>query len=65
MSSAIGTYFLPATQCIMTLIAWLFMILTFKYSPQASEVHLVRAVEDHNVLSQTATHVFYGLGLSW
>lgn len=65
MSSAIGTYFLPATQCIMTLIARLYLvILTFKYSPQASEVHLVRAVEDHNVLSQTATHVFYGLGLS-
>lgn len=41
-----------------------FVTLTFENSSQASEVHLVRTVEDHNILSQTAAHVFYGLGLA-
>lgn len=38
---------------------------TFVYSSQASEVHLIRAVENHNVLSKTATHIFHGLCLTW
>lgn len=41
-----------------------FLHFTFKYSSKASEVHLVRAVEDHNILSKAATHIFYGLCLS-
>lgn len=38
--------------------------LTFEYSSQASEVHLVRTVEDHNILSKTAAHVLCGLCLT-
>lgn len=39
-------------------------MLAFIYPAKASEVHLVRAVEDHHVLSQTAAHVFGRLRLS-
>lgn len=37
---------------------------TFKYSAQAPEVHLVRAVKYHHVFAQAAAHVFNGLCLS-
>lgn len=40
------------------------MIFTFKYSPQASKIHLVGTIEDHNIFAQAATHVLYGLSLS-
>lgn len=38
--------------------------LTFVDTPQSSVVHLIGAVEDHHVFTQTATHVFGGLCLS-
>ena len=31
---------------------------TFVYSSKTSKIHLIRAVEDHNVFSKTASHVF-------
>lgn len=42
-----------------------FVTFTFEYSSQSSEVHLVRTVEDNNILSQTATHVFCCLSLAY
>lgn len=37
---------------------------TFVYPAKTPEVHLVRAVKHHNILAQTATHVFCGLSLA-
>lgn len=37
---------------------------TFVYPSQTPEVHLVWAVEDHNIFSQTAAHVFDSLCLA-
>lgn len=36
---------------------------TFIYPAKTSEIHLIRAVEDNNILSQGFAHIFGGLCL--